>query len=576
MNDSNTTHSKKNTVKRKSICVNDDCVLLRQTNIYSNFLSRQFMACRNKGDYCDVTLKIGEKVFQCHRLVLASNSTYFSTLFKDDFKEAGEVTKILPTLFVNEKGFSKLLDAMYGARFEIEDDLVPLFTTSMYLQLTYFLDECKTYIEDNLEVLDTIELIALPQLQFDYSLYLLVKKYVCQHFSKLYLRMAGISLEIFEDLFGDSELIITHKDQVLNFGKIWISYDIQNRKQHLQKVASLLKPFHTPSERSIELVKNMATHLQRDYDVQIALNTLLESAEIPSDKCESKLELSSPFFFIKPHNESEILLGTYKANTWTCLSNIQMPVSSFLLDTFEGVIANDMIHVAANQCTKSDIEQRQVLFHGFDGRTEEWVELCSPQRMPECLITCNSMVYSYEHSLTDHQISVFEPFLNRWIKLPALTYPRLNSGIATNDQVLYVIGGFPLRNIVTRCPTNIIEMYDSRCGNWSRIVLSNEHTIPNEDFSKRVCFLDNKLYLLQEDNVYSTLTAVDIRMNKWLNIEMALDLLVSHPIVVDGNLWFISENSENGINVIDVSKVELMANISNPNVFVQPIFTLPC
>ena len=153
---------------------------------YFNLLTEKFSMYRKKGKYCDAKIKVGEKVFKCHRNIIDANSVYFTIVFKNNFKDANEEIKSLPSEYVDEDSFSKLLDAMYGKLFEINDDLVPLFTTSLYLQLTYFTVRFKEYIRSNLDMIDTVELIMLPQLKFDESLYTLVKKHVCQNFTKLY------------------------------------------------------------------------------------------------------------------------------------------------------------------------------------------------------------------------------------------------------------------------------------------------------------------------------------------------------------------------------------------------------
>ena len=76
---------------------------------YWNLLRKNLFICHEKHHYWDVKLKVGEKIFKCHRIVLALNSKYFVSLFKSDFKEANEETKTLPDEFVDEASFSKLL-----------------------------------------------------------------------------------------------------------------------------------------------------------------------------------------------------------------------------------------------------------------------------------------------------------------------------------------------------------------------------------------------------------------------------------------------------------------------------------
>ena len=160
------------------------------------------------------------------------------------------------------------------------------------------------------------------------------------------------------------------------------------------------------------------------------------------------------------------------------------------------------------------------------------------------------------------------------MKVPAVTYPRSLAGVTSDDHVIYMVGGTPLKQIAEGSPTNIIEMYDSRCGNWSRIKLPSAHEIPNNDYSNKVYFKDKTLYMISGDGL---LAGVDTRNNQWVlspkRITNSLLSSISSMTSVDKNLWIIYENSSSGISVLNNVGTNLQS-LLNPNVFVKPIPSL--
>ena len=126
---------------------------------------------------CDVKVKVGGRVFPCHRIILISNSQYFQRIFNGSFKETNNDTVSLPSEYIDDESFSKVLDAMYGEplKIENEDDLISLVVMSSYLQLTNFTNEYKQYVIQNLKEIDLLKLIVLPQLKEYPPIYVIIE-----------------------------------------------------------------------------------------------------------------------------------------------------------------------------------------------------------------------------------------------------------------------------------------------------------------------------------------------------------------------------------------------------------------
>lgn len=213
-----------------------------------------------------VILKVGDAAFPCHRDILTSKSAFFELLFDGKFREAYNHTVSLPSKYVDEESFSKLLDTMYGEPLQIEDeDLPSLLITCSYLDLTCFVNECERYIWENWKKIDYSKLIVLPQLKEYSSLYLTVKKFLCQHFTKMYPRMIRIPFEVLEEILQYEELLIFGSVHALKFVKLWLSHFKRERSKYRKKLSRLLTPFR--NHRKVDIVNRCKRYMESNFKV---------------------------------------------------------------------------------------------------------------------------------------------------------------------------------------------------------------------------------------------------------------------------------------------------------------------
>lgn len=78
---------------------------------YARLILAQMNKMRLRTDFCDVGLKVGDRVFRVHRLVLAASSPYFSALFSGGMREADK--EEVQILGVETQVFEVLLEFIY-------------------------------------------------------------------------------------------------------------------------------------------------------------------------------------------------------------------------------------------------------------------------------------------------------------------------------------------------------------------------------------------------------------------------------------------------------------------------------
>ena len=157
-----------------------------------NTLHTTLNAFRIDGKYCDVTLQVGERLFNCHRVMLAGMSGYFDGMFGPSFEER-HVNDPITIHDVNAEIFEKILNGVYlAAQLEItKDNVVNMFHTSNYLGISTIENQCIKYILRKLDSseLDDDKALEIFRFACDSNKTVLVQplcEFIAKSFQKLY------------------------------------------------------------------------------------------------------------------------------------------------------------------------------------------------------------------------------------------------------------------------------------------------------------------------------------------------------------------------------------------------------
>ncbi|XP_017780748.1 PREDICTED: kelch-like protein 12 [Nicrophorus vespilloides] len=101
--------------------------------------------------FTDVTLIVDGNSFKAHKLILASCSYYFQSMFMDEMLEAKE--NVAHIQGISASGLSILLNYMYTSKLEITDlNVQDILATAVYTQVYPVVQACKQYLKLSLDV----------------------------------------------------------------------------------------------------------------------------------------------------------------------------------------------------------------------------------------------------------------------------------------------------------------------------------------------------------------------------------------------------------------------------------------
>lgn len=132
------------------------CYTFRDSSHSGRLVHSVMDLCVEDGLFADVTVTVGARQFQLHRLVLAAQSSFFRSMFTSDLKEARD--RVIELKDVSAAVFQLLVDYIYHGtvrlRLELLQDTYEM--ADMY-QLTALFQECSRFLSRTLEVKNCLQ-----------------------------------------------------------------------------------------------------------------------------------------------------------------------------------------------------------------------------------------------------------------------------------------------------------------------------------------------------------------------------------------------------------------------------------
>ena len=216
----------------------------------------------------DISLNIGpERTLRVHRAVLASFSPYFEALLGDNWEE-GKKDEI-EILGLDENAVSDLVEFAYSGNINInKDNVETLLEAADYLGIEYVKKSCGDFLRDNVDHKTCLGIWQLADVFALEELSKVAKQHALRHFTDVCKDAEFLCLpfNLLVDLLADEELCVVIEDlipcveerekAVLQAVFQYVEHDVENRKDHLPKLLSLVR-LPTLSE---SFLKEVTTH----------------------------------------------------------------------------------------------------------------------------------------------------------------------------------------------------------------------------------------------------------------------------------------------------------------------------
>lgn len=187
----------------------------------------------NENKFVDCTLKVGDRSFPCHRLIMAACSPYFREIFfTEDGKEA-ENTKEVVLEDVNPSILDMIIQYLYSANIELTDDNVQdIIAVANRFQIPSVFTVCVNYLQKKLSLSNCMAIFRMGLVINCPRLAVAARNFIADRFELLYKDEEFLKLaahELFAIIGGDS-LNVEKEELVFEAVMAWVRHDKERTK----------------------------------------------------------------------------------------------------------------------------------------------------------------------------------------------------------------------------------------------------------------------------------------------------------------------------------------------------------
>ncbi|XP_069783832.1 ectoderm-neural cortex protein 1-like [Narcine bancroftii] len=388
---------------------------------------------RKRHLFTDVSLRAGNRVFHCHRVVLASCSRYFEAMFAGGMKESRD-SEVNFRDSLHPEVLELLLDYAYTSRILInEENAESLLEVSDMLQFHDIRDASAEFLEKNLHPMNCLGMMLLSDAHQCEQLFELSWQTCLAYFAVLYRTEDFLSLpkDKLLELVLSEELEVEDESLVYEAVLGWVKHDLRRRQVHLHELLRCVRLALLPESYLYESV--LTEELVGGHELGRGLVEEAISCKLKILQNDGVVTL----LCARPRkvNHDILLLG---GQTFVC----------------------DKIY-AIDQKTKAVTPRADVP---------------SPRKeCSACAIGCRVYVTGGRGSENgvSRDVWVYDTLHDEWSKAAPMLLARYGHGSAELEQCLYAVGGHTAVSTTLPASPSVsvkqVEQFDPQANKWSLV-----------------------------------------------------------------------------------------------------------
>lgn len=187
--------------------------------------------------FVDCVLKIQDKEFPCHRLVLAASSPFFKAMFLSNLEESKKKEVVLKNV---EPGVMEMiLRYLYTSDINLtEQNVQDIFMVANMYQIPSIFSVCVSYLQEKLVLGNCLAIFRLGLLLDSPKLALAARDFICERYQVVvrdqdFLQLAPSEVAI---IITSDALNVEREEQVFESLMDWVKHDETNRVKDLPEL----------------------------------------------------------------------------------------------------------------------------------------------------------------------------------------------------------------------------------------------------------------------------------------------------------------------------------------------------
>lgn len=437
---------------------------------HANHILKSINRLRKEKKLCDITLKVRDREFCAHRVVLSACSDYFSAMFTGDLEESHQSIVELQGLDPDTMEF--LLDFVYTESIQVSvENVQALLPAACLLQLEGVQKACCKFLEQQLDPSNCLGIRSFAESHGCEELRYAAEKYILKHFVDVVQseEFFQLSSDNVESLIKCDNLTVPSEEAVFEAVISWIKQDENKRTNCLPKMLQYVRlPLLTP--RYLTDTVDTEELIRQSLDCRDLVDEAKKYHLRPD--CRSSMQNSRTKSRI---GQSEVMyvLGGF--------GNLQSPVDVVeKYDPLTGqwcavqpmkrkrryvsaVTLNNRLYAIGGYDSSSRLNTVEC----FDHLSSQWTVM-TPMLQRRGLAGATTLagkIYvagGFDGTTRHTSVECYDPTIDRWTIVGEMQAPREGAGLTNLDGVLFCVGGYDGNHVL-----NSIERYDPRTGQWS-------------------------------------------------------------------------------------------------------------
>lgn len=258
---------------------------------------------RNTTEHCDVFLRVEEKIFPAHRVVLASSSSYFRAMFSPSscFTEAEADNSEICLKSVDKRAVRDVLDYFYTGRLEFNRlNFENVLILANLWDVQFLLSSSEDFIRQELHVSNCLGMqLLVKKLQiFSPSFQAHLDNFILDNFMAICNQQEFLSLSVDRlcDLLENDLLRVKSEEMVFEAVCKWIQHDCCSRKQFMAELFKEVRCGLLPRSYLAGRVLS-ADLVQQDSECKAFVLHVLQQENPDLDLSTEKRKIDALFIF---------------------------------------------------------------------------------------------------------------------------------------------------------------------------------------------------------------------------------------------------------------------------------------
>ncbi|XP_069567464.1 kelch-like protein 40a [Brachyistius frenatus] len=403
--------------------------------------------------FVDCVLKIQDKEFPCHRLVLAASSPFFKAMFLSDLKESKKREIVLKDVEPGVMGM--ILRYLYTSEINLtEQNVQDIFMVANMYQIPSIFSVCVSYLQEKLVLGNCLAIFRLGLLLDCPRLALAAREFICERYQVVvrdpdFLQLSPSELAI---IITSDALNVEREELVFESLMDWIRQDETNRVKDLPELLHCIRFRLIPLEYFKEKVeRHQYLRFSQEIKKELDLVKDAHSGRLPKPKKPgidgAKGGEGSEDEEDEDDEEEGYLPGILNNNPRFGMFEMEL----ILMISDKGTVAYDPV---GNECFV------------VSESTEIPKNHSSLVTMQNQVFVVGGLLYNEEDK--DEPFSSyflqFDPVSSEWLGMPSQPNPRCLFGLTEAENSIFVVGGKELKD--GEHALSSVMIYDRQSFKW--------------------------------------------------------------------------------------------------------------